>query len=100
MNWPITDSTQAVLFIGLCVLAFTLLQIIALYLAGCQKPEWLKSQRDHAMVGIWIGLPISGVVCLTLQGGAYVFLFALYLLLSSWFSCHLAFRLAARKYKG
>jgi hypothetical protein len=97
MKWQITDPTQAVLLIGLCVLVFTLLQIVTLYWLGRRRPEWLKLQRDHALVGILIGLPVSGMAFLPLQSGTYLFLFALYLLVSSWFACHLAFRLAVRR---
>lgn len=96
MKWPITDSTQATLAIGVCVLVFTLLQIGALYLFGRKRSDWLKRQRENAVAGIWIGLPVSGIIFLTTQGGYWLFLFAIYLLLSSWFACYMAFKLAIR----
>lgn len=97
MKWQITDPTQAAFLIGAFLLVFTLLQVVAALLMGGRSSDKLKAQLEKAKLGLAVGLPLSGVAFYFTDGGRYLFLFALYLLLSWWFACHLALRFAKHK---
>lgn len=97
MKWPITDPTQAVILIGALLFVFTLLQVLTAILMGGRSSDKLQAQLENAKLGFAVGLPVAGIVFLTMDGGRYLFLFALYLLSSWWFACHLALRFASRK---